>query len=122
MSDGQGLWGKKGRGISIKGSIYDYTPTDSGMLVITSRNEKHFLNYLDTQQGALTFDKSIKVQGHVGYTVNTDNGIAYVTAEEMNFVNIGTGELLWEKDLKTHYHLVAQDQSTLYVFDTKLAR
>lgn len=119
MSDGAGLWGKKGRGISIKGGIYDYTPTDHGMLVITTRNDKHFLNYLDTATGALTFDKTIKVKGHVGYTINTDLGIAYVTAEEMNFVNTDTGELLWDKDLKTHYHLVAQDGNKFYAFDTK---
>lgn len=119
MSDGAGLWGKKGRGISIKGGIYDYTPTDQGMLVITTRNDKNFLNYLDTANGALTFDKSIKVKGHVGYTITTDMGILYVTEEEMNIVDISTGELLWDKDLKTNYHLVAQDQNMLYAFDTK---
>ena len=42
MEDGKGLWGKKGRGITIKGGIYDYTPTQEGLLVITTRNEKHF--------------------------------------------------------------------------------
>ena len=119
MSDGGGLWGKKGRGFNIKGGIYDYTATDGGMLVITTRNDKHFLNYLDTSSGLLTFDKAIKVQGDVGYTINTDHGIAYVTAEEMNIVNISTGELLWDKDLKTDYHLVAQDREILYAFDTK---
>lgn len=119
MSDGAGLWGKKGRGVNIKGGIYDYTPTDGGMLVITTRNDKNFLNYLDTASGELTFDKAIKVKGHVGYTITTDLGIAYVTAEEMNIVNTNTGELLWDKDLKTHYHLVAQDRNMLYAFDTK---
>ena len=54
------------------------------MLVITTRNEKHFLNYLDTANGRFTFDKTIKVKGHVGYTLTTDNGILYATAEEMN--------------------------------------
>ncbi len=119
ITDGSGLWGKKGRGISIKGGIYDYTTTENGMLVITTRNDKHFLNYLDTSSGVLTFDKSIKVQGHVGYTINTDKGIAYVTAEEMNIVNTATGDLLWDKDLKTHFHLVAQDGNKLFAFDTK---
>ncbi len=119
MSDGEGLWGKKGRGIPIKGGIYDYTATDNGMLVITTRNDKHFLNYLDTASGMLTFDKAIKVKGHVGYTITTDMGIVYVTAEEMNIVNIANGELVWDKDLKTHYHLVAQDANMLYFFNAK---
>ncbi len=119
MSDGAGLWGKKGRGVNVKGGIYDYTPTDNGMLVITTRNEKHFLNYLDTSGGVFTFDKAIRVKGHVGYTITTDLGIVYVTAEEMNIVNIVSGELVWDKDLKTHYQLVAQDHNKLFAFDTK---
>ncbi|MDB4270781.1 PQQ-binding-like beta-propeller repeat protein [bacterium] len=117
--DGTGLWGKKGKGISIKGGIYDYTPTENGMLVITTRNEKHFLNYLDTKNGLFTFDKTIKVKGHVGYTLTTDLGILYATAEEMNIVNTSTGELLWDKDLKTHYKLVNQNRNHLYTYDYK---
>ena len=119
MQDGTGLWGKKGKGISIKGGIYDYTPTENGMLVITTRNEKHFLNYLDTKNGLFTFDKTIKVKGHVGYTLTTDLGILYATAEEMNIVNTSTGELLWDKDLKTHYKLVNQNGNHLYTYDYK---
>ena len=119
MQDGTGLWGKKGKGISIKGGIYDYTPTENGMLVITTRNEKHFLNYLDTKNGLFTFDKTIKVKGHVGYTLTTELGILYATAEEMNIVNTGTGELLWDKDLKTHYKLVNQNGNHLYTYDYK---
>ena len=119
MQDGTGLWGKKGKGISIKGGIYDYTPTENGMLVITTRNEKHFLNYLDTKNGLFTFDKTIKVKGHVGYTLTTDLGILYATAEEMNIVNTSTGELLWDKDLKTHYKLVNQNRNHLYTYDYK---
>ncbi|MGB5271386.1 MAG: hypothetical protein WBM42_09025 [Eudoraea sp.] len=119
MLDGSGLWGKKGNGISIKGGIYDYTPTKNGMLVITTRNEKHFLNYLDTKNGLFTFDKTIKVKGHVGYTLTTELGILYATAEEMNIVNTGTGELLWDKDLKTHYKLVNHNGNHLYTYDYK---
>ena len=119
MQDGTGLWGKKGKGISIKGGIYDYTPTENGMLVITTRNEKHFLNYLDTKNGLFTFDKTIKVKGHVGYTLTTELGILYATAEEMNIVNTGTGELLWDKDLKTHYKLVNHNGNHLYTYDYK---
>lgn len=119
MEDGKGLWGKKGKGINIKGGIYDFTPTEEGMLVITTRNEKHFLNYLDTKNGLFTFDKTIKVKGHVGYTLTTTNGILYATAEEMNIVNTTTGDLLWDKDLKTHYKLVNQNGNHLYTYDYK---
>ena len=119
IKTGQGLWGKKGRGISIKGGIYSYTPTEDGMLVITTRNDKNFLNYLDTQSGVFTFDKTIKVKGYVGYTLTTDNGILYATESEMNIVNTSTGDLLWEKDIKTSYNLVEQKNDQLYLFNFK---
>ncbi|MEJ2585600.1 MAG: PQQ-binding-like beta-propeller repeat protein [Robiginitalea sp.] len=86
MQTGEGLWGKRGKGIPIKGGIYSYTPTEKGMLVITTRNDKNFLNYLDTEIGAFTFDKTIKVRGFVGYTLTTDHGILYATESEMNIV------------------------------------
>ena len=121
IKTGQGLWGKKGRGVSIKGGVYSYTPTENGMLVITTRNDKNFLNYLDTQSGVFTFDKTIKVKGYVGYTLTTDNGILYATEREMNIVNTATGDLLWEKDLKTHYNLVQQKDDLLYLFNNKTA-
>jgi len=119
IQTGQGLWGKKGKGISIKGGIYSYTPTENGMLVITTRNDKNFLNYLDTQSGTFTFDKTIKVKGYVGYTLTTDKGILYATESEMNIVNTSTGDLLWEKDIKTHYNLVQQKDDHLYLFNNK---
>ena len=77
------------------------------------------MNYLDTENGLFTFDKTIKVKGHVGYTLTTKHGILYATEEEMNIVNIETGDLLWEKDLKTHYKLVNQNGNHLYTYDYK---
>lgn len=119
MQTGEGLWGKKGKGVTIKGGIYSYTPTDDGMLVVTTRNDKNFLNYLDTKNGAFTFDKAIKVKGYVGYTLTTDHGILYATENEMNIVNTSTGELFWDKDIKSHYHLVERDGERLYFFNDK---
>ena len=119
IQTGQGLWGKKGRGVPIKGGIYSYTPTEEGMLVITTRNDKNFLNYLDTQQGVFTFDKTIKVKGYVGYTLTTDHGILYATEDEMNIVNTSTGELFWDKDIKCHYSLMQRSGDHLYFFNNK---
>ncbi len=61
------------------------------------------------------------MKGHVGYTLTTELGILYATAEEMNIVNTGTGELLWDKDLKTHYKLVNHNGNHLYTYDYKEA-
>ena len=119
MKTGEGLWGKKGRGVAIKGGIYSYTPTENGMLVITTRNDKNFLNYLDTEKGAFTFDRAIKVKGYVGYTLTTDHGILYATESEMNIVNTTTGDLFWDKDIKCHYSLVQRDGDRLFFFNDK---
>jgi outer membrane protein assembly factor BamB len=119
IQTGEGLWGKKGKGVPIKGGIYSYTPTGEGMLVITTRNDKHFLNYLDTEKGVFTFDKTIKVKGYVGYTLNTDHGILYATENEMNIVNTSSGELFWDSDIKCHYSLIQRDSNLLYYFNNK---
>lgn len=119
IQTGEGLWGKKGKGVPIKGGIYSYTPTEEGMLVITTRNDKHFLNYLDTEKGLFTFDKAIKVKGYVGYTVNTDHGILYATESEMNIVNTSSGNLFWDSDIKCHYNLMQRDGDHLYYFNNK---
>ena len=119
MQSGAGLWGKRGKGVPIKGGIYSYTPTDDGMLVITTRNGKNFLNYLDTKKGTFTFDKTIKVKGFVGYTLKTDHGILYATESEMNIVNTATGDLFWDKDIKCDYSLMQRDGDRLYYFNAK---
>lgn len=119
IQTGVGLWGKKGKGVATKGGIYSYTPTEGGMLVITTRNDKNFLNYLDTEKGVFTFDRAIKVKGFVGYTLTTDHGILYATENEMNIVHTATGDLLWDKDIRCHYSLLQRQGDHLYFFNDK---
>ncbi len=117
----EGKWGKKGRGVRVKGGIYDYIPSGNGLVLVSSNGGKNFLSYLDTDQGLLTFDKPVKVDGEVLYTEQTSKGIIYVTSEEMNILNPSTGELIFPKSIQTNSNLIAHDGNDLYVYDIREA-
>ncbi|WP_273566888.1 hypothetical protein [Maribacter halichondriae] len=96
----EGLWGKKGRGIAIKGGVYDYLDSGDGILLVSRTSNKDFLNYLDPTVGAITFDKPVKVDGTVVGIVPLANSILYITTESMNILDHHTGTLKWKKVFK----------------------
>jgi len=114
-----GKWGKKGRGISIKGGIYQHVKTEQGILLISQSGDKNYLNFLDPAQGLITFEKPVRISGEVIKTVQSPKGILYITTLEINILNTSTGELLFDKSIKTRPGLSIQKENTLYVFDTK---
>lgn len=115
----EGKWGKKGNGIAIKGGVYDYTVTDDGILLVTQAGDNNYLNFLDPQQGIVTFDKPVKISGHLVGTLTLPKGIFYITNEELNILSPATGELLLGKSVQTTPALTAEDGDNLYVFDLK---
>ena len=121
-SSQQGLWGKKGKGIAIKGGVYDYLESENGMLLVTQTTNKNFLNYLNTQSGSITFDKPVKVDGRVIGMVPLDKGILYITSESMNILDPITGTLKWSKSIRTRPELTAQHNGKVYAFDYKSSK
>lgn len=119
FGSGEGQWGKKGRGIKIKGGVYDYIETKQGLLLIAGSSDKTYLSFLDPGAGLLTFDKPVKVGGRVARTWDSDKGLAFVTSEEFDILNTASGELVLDKSIDTHPGLVAQKGDDLYLFDTK---
>lgn len=113
-----GLWGKKGRGIAIKGGVYDYLNSGDGILLVSRTANKDFLNYLDPTVGAITFDKPVKVDGTVVGIVPLANSILYITTESMNILDHHTGTLKWKKSIQTSPRLTAEYQDKIYVFDS----
>jgi hypothetical protein len=61
----EGKWGKKGKGIPIKGGIYDYLDAGDGILLVSQTSSNNYLNYLKPSAGIITFEKPVKVDGHV---------------------------------------------------------
>lgn len=113
----EGFWGKKGRGIAIKGGVYDYMDSGNGILLVSRTNNKDFLNYLDPVSGTITFDKPVKVDGTVVGIVPLDQSILYITTESMNILDPSSGKKLWDKSIQTTPELTAEHEGKIYVFD-----
>ncbi|NHF59969.1 PQQ-like beta-propeller repeat protein [Flavobacteriaceae bacterium TP-CH-4] len=113
----EGLWGKKGRGIAIKGGVYDYLDSGDGILLVSRTANKDFLNYLDPRTGTITFEKPVKIDGTVVGIVPLANAILYITTESMNILDHQTGTLKWKKSIRTRPSLTAEHQGNIYAFD-----
>jgi len=119
LNSQNGMWGKKGKGISIKGGVYNYIPTVKGYLIVTHTGSNDFLNVLDPKIGTLMFEKPVKVNGTVVGVVNVSKGLLYITSEEVNILDPANGTLLFDKSVSTTPSLTADKDDLLYVFDTK---
>ncbi|MTI40538.1 PQQ-binding-like beta-propeller repeat protein [Fulvivirga lutimaris] len=120
LNSQEGMWGKKGNGLKIKGGIYSYVPTEDGLLMVSKNaSGKNYIYYLDLAQGILTFDKPLKIDGEMRISENTPSGLIYVTTEELNILNTSTGSAVLDKSIVTNPSLVTQDDKTLYVYDFK---
>jgi outer membrane protein assembly factor BamB len=114
-----GKWGKKGKGIPIKGGVYNYIPTERGFLIITQGGNGHYLNILDPVAGMMTYEKPVKVNGTVMGVVNIPKGLIYITSEEVNILDPANGTLLLDKSINTNPALTADGGDRLYAFDIK---
>jgi hypothetical protein len=115
----EGLWGQKGRGIAIKGGIYDYLDSGDGILLVSRTSSNNFLNYLDPTAGVITFEKPVKVDGSVIGIVPLSKSILYITTESMNILDQNTGLLKWKKSIQTNPELTAEYDGKIYAFDIK---
>ena len=115
----EGLWGKKGKGVGIKGGIYDYMDAGDGILLVSRTTNNNFLNYLDPTTGQITFEKPVKVDGNVVGIVPVSNGVLYITTESMNILDTQSGTLKWAKSVRTAPELTAEYDSKIYAFDHK---
>lgn len=112
-----GKWGKKGKGVKVKGSIYDYVATSKGYLLVSQNAGKNYLSYLDTNSGTLTFEKPVKIAGEVVNTASIDKGILFITTQEINILDVSSGSLVFSKGISTTPNLVTEKDGKLYAFD-----
>ena len=113
----QGQWGKKGRGINIKGGVYDYLDSGDGILLVTRTDTKNFLNFLNPIEGTISFEKPVKVAGTVVGIVPLEKSILFITTASMNILDQSTGTLKWKKSIQTSPNLTAEHQGKIYAFD-----
>lgn len=113
----EGLWGKKGRGIKIKGGIYDYLDCGDGILLVSRTVNNDFLNFLDPSIGDITFENPVKVEGTVVGIVPLYNSILYITTTSMNILNHNTGTLKWENSIQTSPSLTTEHNGKIFAYD-----
>ncbi|MEJ6695065.1 MAG: hypothetical protein QNK51_04465 [Chitinophagales bacterium] len=115
LSSGQGLWGKKGNGVSFKGGIISYQDLPEGILIISSYEKQMaadadlYVNILNPETGELKFDKSIKIKGGLEFTEITKAGLLYKTNLEMNFINMSDGSTVLPKPIRSAMPLGVKD-------------
>jgi outer membrane protein assembly factor BamB len=97
---GESLWGRRGRGIEIKGQVLDYAFTEVGLLLTTgydsiwtNRDTEYLVYVLDTEAGAMRFEDPLEVRGQMLSTDFTEQGLLYVTTHEINVFDPTTGTL-----------------------------
>ncbi|HET9054177.1 MAG TPA: PQQ-binding-like beta-propeller repeat protein [Cyclobacteriaceae bacterium] len=97
---GAGLWGTKGKGVKIEGTVVDNIFTDDGLVIalerqsnISNRGLEYYLNILNLETGELKFGKSPKVKGRLVRVEKTAKGILYHTTHEVNILDVQTGNL-----------------------------
>lgn len=115
----EGQWGKRGRGTKIKGGVYNHLTYEKGILLISRSGDDSYLDFLKPEKGEMAFDKPLKIDGKLIKTIDSEKGIAYITTEEFNILEIVSGETLLDKSIETNPNLVALEEKTLYVFDAK---
>jgi hypothetical protein len=112
-----GKWGKKLKGIPIKGGVYDYIGTEKGYVLVTRSGEKNYLNFLDQKQGILTFEEPLKINGSVVGIIPVAKGILFITTEEINILDPATGKFVMVRSVSTRPELTAQKDQLIYAFD-----
>jgi hypothetical protein len=114
----EGLWGKKGKGIKIKGGVYDYLEIGKGLILISKKpNNKNFITFLDLNSGSLAFEDPIKIEGEVLFGEMTPSGLLYMTSSEVNVLNISSGKTIIDKEIRTNPSLIDQNEDLLYAYD-----
>lgn len=118
-ADATGQWGKKGRGTKIKGGVYKHINVKNGILLVSAAGSTTYLDILDPATGEMLYDKPIKVSGQIQATMDTPQGVLYVTTEEANIIEPSSGNQVLGKSISTSAALTHIEGMTLYVFDLK---
>ena len=123
---GKSLWGKKGKGIKVKGGIVDYDFSNAGLVVTTGydsawndKGTEYLLYVLDVNAGALRFEDPLKVKGRMLRTELLQQGLLYVTTHEVNVFSPQNGRLVHEPVVRGKKPIVTSwNGNYLYAFNT----
>jgi outer membrane protein assembly factor BamB len=120
---GRSVWGKKGKGIDVNGSVIDHRFLEHDILLTTGHDSAwtnkgvvYQLNVVDPGTGALRFGKSLKVKGRLLRTETLPKGVLYVTTSEVNVLDLQTGRPLHDPIVSDGSLITAERGERLYAF------
>lgn len=116
LLDGSGRWGKKGNGIPLKGSVYKVLDVEDQLLLMTRSGENSYVQLLDWQSGAFSFDKAVRIRGDIQKAIKTPSGVAFVTTEAFYLLDPASGNLKVD-GISTRPDLARHNDRYIYIYD-----
>ena len=97
---GQSLWGKKGRGLKIKGGIVDHAFTGDNLVITTGfdsawndQGTEYLMYVVALADGALLSKKPVKVKGRLRSIEPLASGVLFITTHQVDVLDPATGSL-----------------------------
>jgi len=116
-ASGRGLWGKSGKGITVKGPLTGAVDLEAGTL-LTSGGEKGSAMLVDAS-GVDRWKKAVGLDGTITRVSLLHKAILLASAEETDVVDLAMGTSLLGGAFKGGAGLVANDGPDTYLFNTK---
>jgi outer membrane protein assembly factor BamB len=118
-TSGQLMWGKKGKGLEVKGSPVG-TAEVNGKIILSSANEsKSFVYSLNPSTGLMDFEKPAKISGGIQHLEIAGNNILVCTEEEIDLFNTESGEFTFEKTIRGNQNNILSKEGNVYLFNNK---
>jgi hypothetical protein len=118
-STGTTMWGKKGKGIDVKGSPAGSAMVGDRLIISSADSRNSFVYSLNTGAGTMDFDKPAKISGSIQTIEVSGKGLLIATDEEIDMFSTATGEFVFDKSLKGNANSVVSKDGKIYIFNTK---
>jgi len=126
-ASGKSVWGKKGKGLDVPGSVVDHALLDAGLLLATGKDSvwtrsgaDYLFTLVDPASGSLRFPKPLKVKGRLLYTEQVAGGVLFVTTSQVDIVDPSTGRARLEHAVVSDGSLVVASRADrLYAFSQR---
>lgn len=116
-NSGQGIWGKKGKGINVKGVLAGAVEIGERTL-LTSGGSDGVITLVDAM-GEEVWKKPVKLDGVVKSVKLMGDDVLVATEEEVDIIDMATGASRLDKPLQGGAGLVTTGGGRTYVFNTK---
>ena len=114
---GKGQWGKKGRGLTVKGGMTNYFIEGDTLFVSTLAGKNSLLYLVDITTGSLVHSKPAKLKGQLLATYQTEAGLLCLSSDESNLYDPARGSFVLKKSIETHPTLTSQFDGKIYAYD-----